>query len=89
MKTLTISFFLILSSFQLLCMDGEIWFHIDDNTNATYYVKALRISINDLLFGANFMEVNTLEYNDVISYNDVTNSEPVDIYEHIRGFNYL
>lgn len=31
MKTLIFYIVLLLTSYNVLCMDGEIWFYIDDN----------------------------------------------------------
>ena len=90
MKKVILLLVLLLSTYKTFGMDGEIWFYIDDNTpNVSYYVKAVRISNNDPLFGANFMEVDTNIYNVVISDYDVTYQEPKGQFEKIRGFNFL
>ncbi|MCZ7609355.1 MAG: hypothetical protein M5U17_04255 [Ignavibacterium sp.] len=90
MKTFYIFLFTIILSINIFGMDGEIWFYIDDNTaNVSYYVKAIRISNNDPLFGANFMEVDTYNYNVVISDYDAVYHEPVGEFEKLRGFNFL
>ena len=57
MKKVILLLALLLSTYKTFGRDGEIWFYIDDNTpNVSYYVKAVRISNNDPLFGASFLE---------------------------------
>ncbi|MDY0082710.1 MAG: T9SS type A sorting domain-containing protein [Ignavibacteriaceae bacterium] len=90
MKKAILLLTLLLSTHSIFGMDGEIWFYIDDNTpNVSYYVKAVRISNNDPLFGANFLEVDTYNYNVVISDYDAVYQEPVGEFEKLRGFNFL
>lgn len=92
MKKLFICVFVIISAYEIFGRSPEMYFKIDDNSNPapTYYIRAIRISNNDPLFGANFMEVDDdHNYDEVYSYDKANLTEPVGIFEYVRGFNYL
>ncbi len=93
MKSLFICALVILSTYEIFARNPEMYFRIDDNSSPapTYYIKAIRISHNDPLFGLNFMEVDDInhQYDTVYSYNKANMTEPTEIFEFVRGFNYL
>jgi hypothetical protein len=68
MKSLVITLLLTLVAIQnLYSIEGELLFYIDNDQSDNYSIVARRISVNDPLFGINFMEVNTNLYDQVIS----------------------
>jgi hypothetical protein len=77
----------IIANHKIYSREGEIWFYIDNNQNHNYMVVAKRISLNDPLFGENFMEVNSTQYDIVIS--DEPRFESWLSFDFYLGFDYL
>jgi len=88
--TIRIFLFIFLSTYSLFGFCGELRFFIDDDVHTNYRITATRISLNDPLFGVNFMMIDP----SITTYNYVTsdeiqivpNSPPFDFY---LGFDFV
>jgi hypothetical protein len=82
--------FVLISSYSLFGFCGELRFFIDDDLHTNYQIIATRISLDDPLFGTNFMMIDPSEttYNYVVSgsIQAVTNYPPFDFY---LGFDFV
>jgi hypothetical protein len=68
MRAFVMTLILMLITIQnLYGIEGEILFYLDNDQSDNYSIVVRRISVNDPLFGINFMEVNTNLYDQVIS----------------------